>query len=81
MLGNTFFRFHLRVGINAPLSSFPPGVSPGDFKFFQQRNLPAPPQHDVAVSLLTHKGGFLYTPSHLKQVLITFTSPSAEKPG
>ncbi len=33
-----------------------------------QRN-PLTPQHDVPLSLLTHKGGFLYTPSHLKQVL------------
>jgi hypothetical protein len=35
-----------------------------------QRNPPGP-QHEVPTSLLTHKGGFLYTPTHLKQVLIT----------
>jgi 3-hydroxyacyl-CoA dehydrogenase len=35
-----------------------------------QRN-PLALQHDVAVSLLTHKGGFLYLAAHLKQVLFS----------
>jgi len=36
---------------------------------------PFSPQHDASASLLTHNGEFLYTPAHLKQFLITITSP------
>ena len=67
-----------------PSGLYRPGTPPSPISIIQTRaqiilcrpldRNPLAPQHAVPVSLLTHKGGFLYTPSHLKQVLIT--SPS-----